>query len=153
MLETTRIRREGYSSRLLFADFVRRYKVLGFPCAARVNETASSCRQILEKAGVDGFEVGKTKVFMRYSHADELNGKLKPFTVAATMLSRYCRGFTGRSKYSAHVTAKRKQAADVAAFCELLERKCDSKIMEFKALVEEDEKRPKEGPGSLSQVV
>jgi len=149
MLETTRIRREGYSSRPLFADFVRRYKVLGFPCAASVNETASSCRQILEKAGVEGFEVGKTKVFMRYFHADELNGKLEPFTVAATQLSKYCRGFTGRSKYGALVTAKRKQDADVAAFCEGLERGCDGKIMEFEALVEEDEKRPKEGPGSL----
>lgn len=149
MLETTRIRREGYSSRPLFADFVHRYKVLGFPCAATVSQSASSCRQILEKSGVTGFEVGKTKVFMRYFHADQLNDKLQPYTAAATVLSKYCRGFTGRSKYGALVQAKREQDAAVAAFCESVERGCDSKVMEFEALVEEDEKRPTDGPGSL----
>jgi len=44
---------------------------------------------------------------MRYYHADELNGKLEPFVNAATILSRYCRGFTARSKYGALVEAKK----------------------------------------------
>lgn len=57
MLETTRIRREGYASRPLFADFVARYKVLGFSCRADVRATADACRQILSKAGITGFEV------------------------------------------------------------------------------------------------
>ena len=61
MLETTRIRREGYSSRPLFADFVHRYKVLGFPCRAEVSPSAGSCRQILEGAGISGFELTRGK--------------------------------------------------------------------------------------------
>ena len=93
MLETTRIRREGYSSRPLFEDFVYRYKVLGFPVRQQVQATGASCRKIMEGAGINGYEIGKTKVFMRYFHADELNEKLKPFGDAATVLSRFCRGF------------------------------------------------------------
>lgn len=61
MLETTRIRREGYSSRPLFADFVRQYEVLAWGIAS-VQPNAGTCRLILERAKIDGFQMGKTKV-------------------------------------------------------------------------------------------
>jgi myosin-3 len=76
MLETIRIRKQGYPSRPKFKDFVYRYKVLGFPCRADVKGSAQSCRQILEKAGVDSYQVGKTKVFLKDKHAGELNQKI-----------------------------------------------------------------------------
>lgn len=150
MLETTRIRREGYSSRPLFADFVHRYKVLGFPCRASVQPNASSCRQILEKAGISGFEVGKTKVFMRYFHADELNGKLEPFSTAATVLSKYCRGFTGRAKYGALVAAKRAQDESVSKFCNALERQVQGCYDVVEELCEADTKRQNNDPNWMS---
>jgi len=142
MLETTRIRREGYASRPLFADFVQRYKVLGFPCRQEVRANADACRQILKAAGINGFEVGKTKVFMRYYHADELNGKLEPYIAAATLLSRYCRGFTARSKYGALVEAKNAQDATVMSFCSAAERNCQGVRDVMHALIDEDGKRP-----------
>jgi myosin-3 len=142
MLETTRIRREGYASRPLFADFVQRYKVLGFPCRTEVRPTADSCRQILKSAGIDGYQVGKTKVFMRYYHADELNGKLEPYVSAATMLSRYCRGFAARSKYGALLEAKNAQDAAVMSFCSAAERSCQGTRDVMQALIDEDNKRP-----------
>lgn len=142
MLETTRIRREGYASRPLFADFVQRYKVLGFPCRQDVRPTADACRQILKASGIEGFEVGKTKVFMRYYHADELNGKLEPFVSAATMLSRYCRGFTARSKFGALLEAKHKQDAAVMSFCSAAERSCQTTLDVIQEINEQDAKRP-----------
>lgn len=41
VLETTRIRREGYPYRPTFADFVRRFKLIAFPLTklAAVQET------------------------------------------------------------------------------------------------------------------
>lgn len=153
----------SYASRPLFADFVQRYKVLGFPCRQEVQASAASCRQILNAAGIKGFEVGKTKVFMRfdipvskrfcadvltfyccarYYHADELNGKLEPFVAAATVLSRYCRGFTARSKYGALVEAKNKQDAAVMGFCTSAERSCQGVRDVMQALIDEDGKRP-----------
>jgi len=138
MLETTRIRREGYSSRPLFADFVHRYKVLGFPCRAEVSPSAGSCRQILEGAGISGFEVGKTKVFMRYFHADELNEKLHPYSEAATVLSKYMRGFTARSKYGALVAEKRAQDEAVKTFINSIERSGQGTRDVVVSLCEED---------------
>jgi myosin-3 len=138
MLETTRIRREGYSSRPLFADFVHRYKVLGFPCRSQVAPTAQSCRQILDGAGISGFEVGKTKVFMRYFHADELNEKLHPYSEAATTLSKYCRGYTARSKYGALVAEKRAQDEAVKSFINSIERSGQGVRDVVTSLCEED---------------
>lgn len=44
MLETTRIRREGYASRPLFADFVARYKVW--------NRSAHACTMFFFECGI-----------------------------------------------------------------------------------------------------
>jgi len=142
MLETTRIRREGYSSRPLFSDFVQRYKILGFSCRADVRPTAESCRQILAKAGVEGYAVGKTKVFMRYYHADQLNGKLEPFSTAATLMSKYCRGFAARSKYGGLLAAKRAQDEQVKKLFNDVERQAAGMRDVIVSLCEEDDKRP-----------
>lgn len=142
MLETTRIRREGYSSRPLFGDFLQRYKILGFSCRADIRPTADACKQILTKAGIKGYAVGKTKVFMRYFHADELNGKLEPFASAATMMSKYCRGFCARSKYSSLLAAKRAQDESVKKLFNDIERQAAGVRDVVVSLCEEDDKRP-----------
>lgn len=144
MLETTRIRREGYSSRPLFADFVYRYKVLGFPVRQQVQASGASCRQIMEAAGIKGYEIGKTKVFMRYFHADELNEKLKPYGDAATVLSRFCRGFAARASYEVKLKAKREQDEKVSKFINSAEREGSGIRDVIESLCEEDDKRPKD---------
>ena len=58
MLETTRIRREGYSVRPKFADFVKRYKLLAFGVSANPREDAASCKQILEASKIDSYLMG-----------------------------------------------------------------------------------------------
>jgi myosin-3 len=141
MLETTRIRREGYSSRPLFADFVHRYKVLAFPCAQNVMPSATNCRAILERAGVAGFEVGKTKVFMRYFHADEMNQKLHPYSEAASVLTKYMRGFVGRSKYGGLLAAKRAQDESVKTFLGNIERSGEGVFDVVESLCEEDTRK------------
>ena len=88
MLETTRIRKEGYAFRPTFGDFLHRYKVLGFPFSSNPPATAASCSQVLQKAGLQGWQVGKTKVFLRYFHMDELNEKFLPFPLAAQKLTK-----------------------------------------------------------------
>lgn len=74
VMETVRIRREGFSDRLDFATFVARYKPLAFPLMAEVPPHAQSCVHILTKVGAptDGWRVGRTKVFLRTSAIDVL---------------------------------------------------------------------------------
>ncbi|XP_053486734.1 myosin-IIIa [Ictalurus furcatus] len=61
ILETAKIRRQGYSHRIVFANFIQRYYMLGF----RVNEepavTPEACAAILEKAKMENWALGKTK--------------------------------------------------------------------------------------------
>ena len=107
MLETTRIRREGYASRPLFADFIRRYKFLGGAKLGRGNNDGPEpCRIILKNAGIDGFQIGKTKVFLRYYHVDELNEKMLPFHDAQTVLAKWTRMFLARRKYQLYRQGK-----------------------------------------------
>jgi myosin-3 len=62
MLETTRIRKEGYAYRPTFGDFLNRFKMLGFPFGVNPAANAASCGKVLEVAGCKGWQVGKTKV-------------------------------------------------------------------------------------------
>ena len=71
---------------------------------------------------LQGYAVGKTKVFMRYYHADQLNGKLEPFSTAATLMSKYSRGFAARSKYAGLLAAKRAQDEQVKKLFNDVER-------------------------------
>ena len=75
MLETTRIRKEGYAHRPTFQDFLNRYKVIGFPMNATPTPNASSVTRIIAKAGLEDWQVGRTKVFLRYYHPGMLARK------------------------------------------------------------------------------
>ena len=49
VLETTRIRKQGFSHRVPLPKFVERYRGLAFPYASAPPPTAETCRQILER--------------------------------------------------------------------------------------------------------
>ena len=86
MLETTRIRKEGYAIRPTFEEFVERYKTL----AAQVTmaSTAANCRKILTSAKLEGYQIGKTKVFLKYWHIDKLIELLEKVHTAASMIQK-----------------------------------------------------------------
>jgi len=152
MLETTRIRREGFASRPTFVDFVQRYKMLGFAGSSDVPASVDSCKQILALAGCEGYEVGKTKVFLRYFHQDELNGKIEPFVAAAIDINQYSRGFAARAIYAEKLAAKRAQDTAAAEFIAEAEKFMDDCANRMAGNLEVDAARPTEGPGSLGYV-
>ena len=86
MLETTRIRKEGYAIRPTFEEFVERYKTL----AAQVTmaSTAANCRKILTSSKLEGYQIGKTKVFLKYWHVDKLIELLEVVHKAASMIQK-----------------------------------------------------------------
>jgi myosin-3 len=81
VLEATRIRQEGYSWRPSFPEFVRRYKLLAFPITKldMVKETEASAVKILQYAGLKNWKVGKTKLFLKFYHLDQLEDKVAAF--------------------------------------------------------------------------
>eukprot|EP00117_Sycon_ciliatum_P005837 scpid22251/ scgid9621/ Myosin-IIIa len=93
MLETTRIRREGFAIRPSFEEFVSRFKSLA---NLQIRPDAKGCRRILNAAGITGFQIGKTKVFLKYYHLDTLSRKLERVHRAATVLQKVIRGHVSR---------------------------------------------------------
>lgn len=72
VLETIRIRQQGFSHRFLFADFLKRYGFLAFGFNEKVIANRESCRLFLIKLKFDGWALGKSKVFLKYYHVEFL---------------------------------------------------------------------------------
>lgn len=97
VLETTRIRREGFALRISFADFIDRYKLVLY--TTNLPTTESSCRQILKRSNLHGWQIGRTKVFLKYWHAEKLAEQLQKAQEAVITIQKVVRGFLARRKY------------------------------------------------------
>ncbi len=73
VLETTKIRRLGYSYRITFDDFLKRYWTLAYPITKLSSSSnKENCLYILQKIGLKNWKLGKTKIFFKYYHAEQL---------------------------------------------------------------------------------
>lgn len=72
VLETIRIRQHGFSHRLTFGDFLKRYCFLAFGFNEKVMASRENCRQLLIRLKMDGWALGKSKVFLKYYHVEFL---------------------------------------------------------------------------------
>jgi len=142
MLETVRIRREGYAFRPPFDEFVERYKTIA--ASPKMAVSASNCRKILQAAKLQDYQVGKTKVFLKYWHVDKLNELLERVHKAAAILQKIARGFVQRRKFRVLLAAKREQEKRVAEFLSKLPMGGDQLYSKQKELCRADESRPKE---------
>ena len=144
MLDTTRIRREGYPQRPTFGDFLERYKIIGHPMSKEIAPTGPNCEEILKHSGVEGAKVGKTKIFMKYFHADKLNDKLKPFSGAAMHIGKFGKGYLSRLRYRDLLKNKRAQDATVNPFLARISTGSAAASTSMAASSAEDSKFPKE---------
>uniref|UniRef100_A0A8D8XJS4 non-specific serine/threonine protein kinase n=1 Tax=Cacopsylla melanoneura TaxID=428564 RepID=A0A8D8XJS4_9HEMI len=99
VLETIRIRQNGFSHRILFADFLKRYFFLVFNFNERVAITRENCKILLTRLNMDGYAIGKNKVFLKYYHVEYLT-KLYEDTMRKIILVQSCvRRWLAKSKY------------------------------------------------------
>ncbi|KAL1398034.1 hypothetical protein pipiens_009276, partial [Culex pipiens pipiens] len=89
VLETIRIRQHGFSHRLAFAEFLKRYYFLGYGFEERVVASRESCRLLLVRLKMDGWALGKSKVFLKYYHIEYLS-KLYEEHVRKIVLVQAC---------------------------------------------------------------
>ncbi|XP_040843992.1 myosin-IIIa [Ochotona curzoniae] len=112
ILETARIRRQGYSHRILFANFIKRYYVLCYKSSEEPPVSPDTCAAILEKAGLDHWALGKTKVFLKYYHVEQLNLMRKEAIDKLILIQACVRAFLGSRRYK-KLQQKRKESAIV----------------------------------------
>ncbi|XP_061442672.1 myosin-IIIa isoform X2 [Rhineura floridana] len=99
ILETARIRRQGYSHRILFANFIERYYLLCYKSSNKPPVSPETCAAILEKAQLDNWILGKTKVFLKYYHVEQLNLMQKETINRIVLIQAYVRGWLGSKRY------------------------------------------------------
>ncbi|XP_024431703.2 myosin-IIIa [Desmodus rotundus] len=133
ILETARIRRLGYSHRILFANFIKRYHVLCYKWNEEPPVSPDTCATILEKAGLDNWALGKTKVFLKYYHVEQLNLMRKEAIDKLILIQACVRGFLGSRRYQ-KIQEKRKESAIIiqSAARGLLVRKQRKEIIHTK---------------------
>lgn len=75
IIETVAIRKMGFTHRIPFAEFLRRYQFLAFDFEETVDMTGDNCRLLLLRLKVEGWKLGKTKVFIKY-YAEEFLSRM-----------------------------------------------------------------------------
>ncbi|XP_064361966.1 myosin-IIIa isoform X2 [Dromaius novaehollandiae] len=110
ILETARIRRQGYSHRILFANFIKRYYLICYKTNDDPPVSPETCAAILEKARLDNWVLGKTKVFLKYYHVEQLNLMRKETVDMIILIQAYVRGWLGSRRYK-KLKEQREQSA------------------------------------------
>lgn len=110
VLETIRIRQHGFSHRITFSDFLNRYCFLAFGFNEKVSANRENCRNVLVRLKMDGWALGKSKVFLKYYHLEFL-AKLHDELVRKIVLVQACvRRWLARIHYKQN-RAQRSQCA------------------------------------------
>ncbi|XP_061547358.1 unconventional myosin-XVI isoform X2 [Phycodurus eques] len=77
VLDMVRTIRYGYPVRLSFPGFLSRYKDLVVPTLGDEKKLSAEekCRRVLQQTKLQGWQVGSSKVFLKYWQADQLNDR------------------------------------------------------------------------------
>lgn len=71
--DTARARQTGYSHRIAFQEFLRRYKFLAFDFDETVEMNKDNSRLLMVRLKMEGWAIGKTKVFLKYYNEEYLS--------------------------------------------------------------------------------
>ncbi|CAF2903081.1 unnamed protein product [Rotaria sp. Silwood2] len=93
LIETIQIRRHGYSHRILFEDFISIYSCLIDLNLKTIDHSDHKqiCELILKKFHINNYAIGKTKVFLKFHHIEQLNIAHKNFLTKIIRLQSHIR--------------------------------------------------------------
>ncbi|XP_044981103.1 myosin-5-like isoform X2 [Hordeum vulgare subsp. vulgare] len=99
VLEAIRISCAGYPTRKLFRDFLQRFRILAPEILKERNDEKVICQKILDKTGLQGYQIGRTKVFLRAGQMAELDARRTEVRSKAASVIQ--------SRYHTHVARQR----------------------------------------------
>ncbi|XP_032896838.1 unconventional myosin-XV [Amblyraja radiata] len=103
ILETIRIRKEGYPVRITFDNFIKRYKIL-LGLTNQIKADGENCIAILKQivpVSRGTYSIGLTKLFIKENLYHTLDSKRDGLMLMASLtLQRYARGFFARKRYT-----------------------------------------------------
>ncbi|PPD96992.1 hypothetical protein GOBAR_DD05941 [Gossypium barbadense] len=102
VLEAIRISCAGYPTRRTFSEFLNRFGVLAPEILEGNNDDKVACQMILDKMGLKGYQIGKTKVFLRAGQMAELDARrAEVLGHAARTIQRQIRTYIARKEFIA----------------------------------------------------
>ncbi|CAO2841966.1 unnamed protein product [Amaranthus hypochondriacus] len=106
VLEAIRISCAGYPTRRTFEDFILRFGVLAPEVLDGKCDDKVVCQKILDKMGLKGYQIGKTKVFLRAGQMAELDTRrAEVLGNAARKIQRCGRTYIARREFVAYRNA------------------------------------------------
>ncbi|KAF8053008.1 hypothetical protein N665_1476s0001 [Sinapis alba] len=100
VLEAIRVKCAGYPTNRTFIEFLKRFIILAPEILKGEYEADVACKWILDKKGLTGFQIGKSKVFLRAGQMAELDAhRTKVLGEAARMIQGQVRARLTRERY------------------------------------------------------
>ncbi|KAG9142902.1 hypothetical protein Leryth_016271 [Lithospermum erythrorhizon] len=100
VLEAIRISCAGYPTRKTFYEFLNRFGLLAPEALEGSNDEKKACQKILDKMGLTGSQIGKTKIFLRAGQMAELDARrAKKLSDAAKKIQRKIRTHIARRHF------------------------------------------------------
>ncbi|XP_062155065.1 myosin-17-like [Alnus glutinosa] len=100
VLEAIRISCAGYPTRRTFYEFLNRFGVLAPEILEGNYDDKVACQMILDKKGLKGYQIGKTKVFLRVGQMAELDARRAEILGnAARTIQRQIRTYVTRKEF------------------------------------------------------
>ncbi|XP_027118946.1 myosin-8-like [Coffea arabica] len=100
VMEAIRISCAGFPTRKTFDEFVSRFGILAPGVLDGSCEEVSACKTILERVDLKGYQIGKTKVFLRAGQMAELDAcRSKVLGKSACVIQRKGRSYFARKSF------------------------------------------------------
>ena len=154
VIETTRIRRDGYSMRMTFEDFIKTYHSIGLAChevpdmndpenPPDVQTLRVACKRIVKAAKLRGAQLGISLIFLKYYHNESLRTIQEKMNACATSISKNVRRVLAKKELQRRKDAKLREIAEEKARIERERKAAERKRLEEEAAVRAKEEAEK----------
>nr|AAM14807.1 putative myosin heavy chain [Arabidopsis thaliana] len=114
VMEAIRISCAGYPTRKPFNEFLTRFRILAPEATERSFDEVDACKKLLARVDLKGFQIGKTKVFLRAGQMAELDAhRAEVLGHSARIIQRKVITYLSRKKYLLLQSA----STEIQAFC------------------------------------
>ncbi|XP_076302995.1 LOW QUALITY PROTEIN: neither inactivation nor afterpotential protein C-like, partial [Lasioglossum baleicum] len=115
VLDTAKARQRGYPHRISFPEFLRRYQFLAFDFDENVEITKDNCRLLLIRLKMEGWVIGKSKVFLKYYNEEYLSRLYETQVKKIVKVQCMMRAFLARKNMASKITNIRKDLVKKAS--------------------------------------
>ncbi|XP_034160516.2 unconventional myosin-XVI isoform X2 [Pangasianodon hypophthalmus] len=118
VLEMVRMIRYGYPVRMPFTGFLTRYRELVDTTVTQGRKMSAEekCRHVLQHCKLQGWQLGSSKVFLRYWQADHLNDRCHQLHKKIVTCQKVARGWLVRHRVRGKLSYQQREQCNVQRF-------------------------------------